>query len=227
MSVYDILSPWVPEPFSGYVWPAYFSATALAGGRFSVVRYEGTLRSSGLRGSFDVIERAGWLGAHFAERLFADGATAVPMPSCSAYGIAERMRRSDADLAVSLVGRYLAPMVFGERCLRMPSWIGHLATSPAEATARRAILMKLNADVRRTKKRKFRYEVDRSPESIARFYREFYVPTIALRHGEAAWTYSPALFQREAPHSAVMWVLSGEEKVAGTFFQIADRKSVV
>ncbi len=217
MSVYDLLSPWIPEPYSGYVWPAYLSATALAGARFSVVRHEGTLRGSGLRGSFDAIARADWLGAHFAERLFEPGSTAALTGSCSVYGI----RGGDADLTIALVSRWLSRRVFGERFVRMPSWIGHMAAAPVDSAARRTILDRTDDDVRRTRRRKFRYEIDRSPDSVAGFHRDFYLPTIARRHGESAWTYSPALFHRESRNGAILWVMSGEDRIAGIFFQTA------
>ena len=217
MSVYDLLSPWIPEPYSGYVWPAYLSATALAGSRFSVVRHEGILRGSGLRGSFDVVARAGWVGTHFAERLFETESTAAHAGSCSVYGI----RSGGADLTIALVSRYLSSRVFGERWMRMPSWVGHMAASPVDPAARRAILDRTDDDVRRTRRRKFRYEIDRSPDSVAGFHRDYYLPTIARRHGESAWTYSPALFHRESRNGAILWVLSGDEKIAGIFFQAA------
>lgn len=228
MSFYDLLAPHLPLSSQGPFWSTYFSLTPLAANSFALSRFTGTLRPIAdqppATGSVLFAHRSPGYSQHILDALFAHPPSAESLPPVSAFSLRRHLLAASTlnDLVFAQTGRHLASRLLGPEFLYLPSWLGHRASVPTTPQARQALHKRVDGDLFLLRRNHLHATIDPHPAaSLARFYNDFYLPTIRLRHGvgPGAVVQSLASLRRQIRNARFLWIHSPQGPIAGGLLQ--------
>ncbi len=190
-----------------------------------VTMLRGCARETGEAASVVVagaLPRVGWIVEHF----FAAPPAREPLGHVPAWRLARTMRRhgASADLAIARVARTSARALgFDDDWLPVPDWVGTRLVAPfdLEAIARRN--HSLADDFRKLRRSSWSAEISRQAGDLAAFHRDYYLPLLLQRHREDAMVKSARRMRRPFRRGGILWIVRGEERIAGMLFDLRHR----
>ncbi len=132
-------------------------------------------------------------------------------------------RRNAVDLVVARVDRLAGALALDTSFVAVPEWVGTHAPVPVDAWELCRRQKSLAHNLSRMRRAGFRPAVSHAAADFETFYDRMYVPFIRRRHGHESIVTNRARLRRCFRQGGVMWVVRGEERVAGLLFRVRGR----
>jgi Uncharacterized protein involved in methicillin resistance len=129
--------------------------------------------------------------------------------------------QTSADLTVVCVDKLSARLFFGADYLIVPEWTGLILTVPEDPWRLDRSSRSLKEDLRVVRRNNLTPGFTGATADFELFYHTMYVPFIVKRHGEQAVVRSIDQLRRRFYRGGLIWVLQGEQPIAGAVFQLS------
>jgi len=222
MTVYSVLSPYIPPAISGSFWRLYFGLTPYLGVPISICRMTGPARPNGRTARILVAGRPGWFFRTISNLVFLSPPTVEAIGSAPIWKLRPRLRelRNTADVTLVLADAHNATWLFSGEYLTVPAWVGmHRPAPPAGSLGLDLVSRNLRRDLQRIRSHAYQPLHTRVPSEVAWFYRDYYLPTSYRRHGEDAFVRDERSLRRSHARGGILWIKKGEERVAGALYE--------
>jgi GNAT acetyltransferase-like protein len=133
-----------------------------------------------------------------------------------------RKRAREGELIMICVGKLSAGLFFRPDCLRVPDAIDVGLKVPEEIETLWRSNHSLKEDIRLVNRGGMQMSLSQTEADFDLFYRTMYLPFIAGRHGDMARPRDENWLRAAFLRGGIIWVVRGEEKLAGVVMEIAD-----
>lgn len=221
MSLFGLLSDWLPPSANDGIWKLYFSATPYLGATIPIHRIRGSLRG-GEPATLLTAARSSWLNSLLSARFFQEAPHIELVDTVKMRRLSQSLShlRGDADLTICLLPSQFGRHAFEDQWLIVPPWVGLAHNRLDELESIIASSHSVTEDMRLVRRHAYRPVFSPGAADLEEFHLRFQVPTASARHGERGYTHSPRFLQRRLRQGGVIWLENQEGREAAMAVEV-------